>query len=190
MKTAKLPLLFVMAVVGVLVVGGFALVAVVSLPARDGGAALDRVEQATSAPTGSSIAASTPQRMPSPDSPRATTSTTGAFPEPSTRRSSAASTPTAKGIPMTVSYSVTGPAVASILMYWQADHDIASEHGIALPWSRTVTLTDQNPIRLSAQVDSGTAHCRITVDGQVVAEATGDYFVSCETTLRPAVHDR
>ncbi|MGL6236066.1 MAG: MmpS family transport accessory protein [Segniliparus sp.] len=203
MRGAKLPIIFVVAVVGALVAGALGLVVLAGLPDRGGAERSGQAAHAARKPTGSSITASSPRPLPSadspsPDSPWPSASTsarqpsaTSSSPTTSTRRPSATtSAPAVRGTPMTVSYSVTGPASATVLTYWRADHDIASEHGTALPWSRTVTLVDQGLIRLSAQVDHGAVHCAIAVDGQVVAEASADFFVSCEARPAPASHDR
>jgi hypothetical protein len=195
MHNAKLPLLFVVAVVGFLVLGAVGLVALTDRAGIVGTMTAGQAARTSQTPTGSSITAMT-------TAPRAGTTAPWA-PEPTTARKSSSSTtapsqtdsapsssPAAQGTPMTVSYSVTGSGPASVLTYWRGDHDIASEHEAALPWSRTVTLHEQSSIRLSVQVSSGDAHCQISVDGHVVAEAAGAYFVTCQTTPRPGVHDR
>lgn len=190
MRGAKLPIAFVVAVVAALIAGALGLVAFTGGANRDNAEPAAQTERSTQKPTGSSTAAAPP---PSPHRPSSHWPGAGSpWPDasPSAPARSASSAPAARGTPMTVSYSVAGPASATVLTYWQGDHDIASEHGTALPWSRTVTLTEQGLIRLSAQVDNGAVRCSIAVDGQIVAAATADYFVSCETRPAPAEHDR
>ncbi|WP_148223457.1 hypothetical protein [Segniliparus rotundus] len=174
MRNAKLPLLFVVAVVGVLILGAVCLVA---LSGRGGIAVAPTAGQGADsqpAPTGSSIAAAL-AGPPPPWAGKPTTAPRNSSSSPPPSRPSPASSavPAVQGPPMTVSYSVTGSGPASILTYWRGDHDIATEHDAPLPWSRTVTLNEQSSIRLSAQVGAGDAHCQISVDGQLPPKRPG-----------------
>ncbi|MBC2644739.1 MULTISPECIES: MmpS family transport accessory protein [unclassified Rhodococcus (in: high G+C Gram-positive bacteria)] len=75
-----------------------------------------------------------------------------------------------------VTYEVTGEGQGAIVTYTSADMNMAQESGIALPWTKEVTVTGIiKTASLTASngfEDSGTITCRILVDGAVVTENT------------------
>jgi hypothetical protein len=55
---------------------------------------------------------------------------------------------------------------------------------IATPWSKVVRFKDENQLAaLATEVRSGTATCRIFVDGKKVAEDTSDGEATCQTRV-------
>ncbi|WP_433381628.1 hypothetical protein ACQPZX_17445 [Actinoplanes sp. CA-142083] len=55
---------------------------------------------------------------------------------------------------------------------------------VSTPWSKTVTFKDENQLAaLTTEVASGTATCRIFVDGKKVDEATHEGQATCQVRV-------
>jgi hypothetical protein len=74
----------------------------------------------------------------------------------------------------TVVYSVTGSGPANITYATTIDGKNDGVHitGVTLPWTKTVTGSDQFSLFAAPEVNGGTITCSITIDGKRVATQT------------------
>ncbi|AOS61159.1 MmpS family transport accessory protein [Actinoalloteichus hymeniacidonis] len=91
----------------------------------------------------------------------------------------------------TVVYEVTGTGTSSMITYTtDGQTDMEQVGDVELPWEHTIELPADDPLLVvqvsGQQAGTGEISCRITVDGEEVAQATsdGDYVMaSCSESI-------
>jgi hypothetical protein len=90
-----------------------------------------------------------------------------------------ATTPSAGPGRFTVVYEVTGPAAVDVQFY-DANADFLQLDGVRSPWRLAFTANDRERVQIIASpTDSGEASCRITINGKVVSQDSGEYGATC-----------
>ncbi|SCE99290.1 MmpS family transport accessory protein [Micromonospora chaiyaphumensis] len=105
----------------------------------------------------------------------------GGFAEEPTEAAPPAPVATPSGGPgrFTVVYEVTGTATVDVQFY-DANADFFQFDGVRSPWRMALTANDRERVQIIASpVGSGEASCRITIDGKVVSEDSGEYGATC-----------
>ncbi|MCM0676734.1 MmpS family protein, partial [Micromonospora phytophila] len=89
-------------------------------------------------------------------------------------------TPSAGPGRVTVVYEVTGRGPAD-LEYYDANGDFIQVERVKLPWRRSMRMHDAERVMVLAgnSDDEALISCRITVDGEAVAEDQSDWGVNC-----------
>ncbi|MET8836177.1 MmpS family transport accessory protein [Micromonospora sp. NPDC004540] len=78
-----------------------------------------------------------------------------------------------------VVYEVTGTAAVDVQFY-DANADFLQLDGVRSPWRLAFTANDRERVQIIASpTGSGEASCRITIDGKVVSQDSGEYGATC-----------
>ncbi|MGY0002865.1 MmpS family transport accessory protein [Micromonospora sp. I033] len=90
-----------------------------------------------------------------------------------------ATTPSGGRGRFTVVYEVTGTDAVDVQFY-DANADFLQFDGVPPPWRLAFTANDRERVQIIASpTDSGEASCRITIDGKVVSQDSGEYGATC-----------
>ncbi|MET8909900.1 MmpS family transport accessory protein [Micromonospora sp. NPDC004551] len=78
-----------------------------------------------------------------------------------------------------VVYEVTGTGAVDVQFY-DANADFFQIDGVPAPWRMALTANDRERVQVIATpTGSGTASCRIIIDGKVVSRDSGEYGATC-----------
>ncbi|MFD2765689.1 MmpS family transport accessory protein [Micromonospora eburnea] len=92
---------------------------------------------------------------------------------------SPATTPSGGVGSLTVSYEVTGSDSAYVQFY-DANGDFFQVEDVQTPWRMAFTSNDRERVQiLASPSQSGEVSCKITINGKVVSEDSGEYGATC-----------
>ncbi len=90
-----------------------------------------------------------------------------------------ATTPSGGRGRFTVVYEATGAGTVDVQFY-DANAAFLQVDGVRSPWRLAFTANDRERVQIIASpTDSGEASCRITIDGKVVSQDSGEYGATC-----------
>lgn len=102
--------------------------------------------------------------------------------DPAAPTRSPATTPSAGPGRLSAVYEVTGAGPVDIQFY-DANGDFLEYEEVPSPWRLAISADDRERIQVLVQpgeeAESDTVSCRITINGKVVSEDTGDYGATC-----------
>lgn len=78
------------------------------------------------------------------------------------------------GQPQVVTYQLTGTAPMADYVSYQSDRGQTQQAHIPLPWKTQIDFTPGNPVLVISAQSPGSITCAISVDGNVVAQATAN----------------
>ncbi|MEU8259962.1 MmpS family transport accessory protein [Micromonospora sp. NPDC048999] len=100
-------------------------------------------------------------------------------PNVTTAQDSPATAPSDGPGELTVVYEVGGTDTVD-LQFYDANADFFEVDEVRTPWRMTFTANDRERVQvLAAPIGSGDATCRITINGKVVSENSGRWWVAC-----------